>query len=66
MATDARLCPLAHFDFNGRAGLQIFFVYAKPSGSYLHDGVRPVLVEILMQATFAGIVIDAQLAGRFG
>ena len=57
---DARLCTLSHFDLNGRAGFQIILVHAEAPGSHLHDGVGAILVEVLMQAALAGIIVGSQ------
>ena len=31
MAADAGLCALSHLDLDGRAGVQVFFLYAEPA-----------------------------------
>ena len=66
MSADAGLCALAHFDLDGRTGVQIVLVDAEAAGGYLHDGVGAVLVEILVQAALAGVVVNAELLGGAG
>ena len=60
MASDAGLCALAHLDLDGCAGLQIILVDAEAAAGYLDDGIGAVLVKIIMQAAFTGIVEDAE------
>ena len=66
MAADARLCALTHLDLDGGAGFEIILVYAEAAGRDLNDGVRAVLVEVLVQAALTGIIIGAERAGRAG
>ena len=66
VAADAGLCALTHLDLDRRARLQIFLVHAEAAGRDLYDGVRAVLVEVLVQAALAGIIIGAERAGRAG
>ncbi|CDD27595.1 unknown [Firmicutes bacterium CAG:94] len=61
VAANAGLGPLTHLDFNGRPGAEIVLVHPKPPRGHLHNGVFPVLVEVLVQAALAGVVVDAQL-----
>ena len=66
VAADAGLCALAHLDLNCRARFQVIFMYAEAAGRDLYDGVRAVLIEVLMQAALAGIIIGTQRAGCTG
>ena len=66
MAADAGLCALAHFDLNGRTGVEIAFMNAEPAGGYLYDGVFTIAIKILVEAPLAGVVADAQLLCRTG
>ena len=66
VAADAGLCALAHFNLDSRARLQIVLMHAEAAGRDLHDGVRAVLVEVLVQAALAGVVVGAERAGRAG
>lgn len=66
MAADARLCALAHLDFNGGAGFQVIFMDTETTGCNLDDGVRAVLVEVLVQTALTGVVVGAELDGRAG
>ena len=60
MAADAGLGALSHLDLDGRACVEVILVHAEASRGHLHDGVRAVLVEVLVQSALAGIVIGAQ------
>ena len=66
MAADARLCALAHFDLDGRAGVEIPLVDAEAARGHLDDGVGAVGVEILVEAAFAGVVVNAEALRRPG
>ena len=66
MAADARLCTLAHLDLDGGACFQVILMYAEAAGCDLYNGVRAVLVKVLMQAALAGVVVGAERAGRAG
>ena len=66
MTADARFCPLADLDLNGRAGLKIIGMNTETAGSHLHDGMIAVRIEILMEAAFTGVIEDPQLFGGFG
>ena len=66
VAADAGFCALAHLDLNCRARFQVIFMYAEAAGCDLYDGVRAVLIEVLMQASLAGIIIGTQRAGCTG
>lgn len=48
MTANAGLRPLSHLDLNGRAGLEIILVDAEAAGCYLDDGIRAVLIKILV------------------
>ena len=63
MPADTGLCALSHFYLDSRAGVQIILMYSETSGSYLHDSVCAVLVEILVQTALAGVVVGAELLG---
>ncbi|MPM70832.1 hypothetical protein SDC9_117793 [bioreactor metagenome] len=63
MSPDAGFRPLAHLDLDGCSCIQIAWVYAKPAGCHLHDGILAMAVEILMQPTFAGVVECSQPLG---
>ena len=54
MAADAGLGPLAHFDLNGRTGVEIAFMDAEPAGGHLDDGIFPVAIKILVKAALTG------------
>ncbi len=60
VAADAGFRALADFDFDGGAGLQVAFVHAEAPGRHLNDGVRPILIKILVQAALARVVIGAE------
>ena len=62
MAADTRLCALTHLDFNSSTGFEVILMYAETAGCNLHDGVRAVLVEVLMQTALTGIIIGAERA----
>ena len=66
VAADAGLCALAHLDLDGGARFEVILMDAEAAGCDLYDGVRAVLVKVLMQAALTGIVIGAERAGRAG
>ena len=61
MAADTRLCALSHFNFNCSARLQIILMHAETAGRYLYDGIRTILIKILMQAALAGVIVSTKL-----
>ena len=65
MAADTGLCPLAHFDFNGNACVEIVRVYPKPSRGHLDNGVFSVAVKIRVKASFSCVVEGSQPFGSF-
>ena len=66
VSPDAGLCTLSHLDLDGSAAFQIALVDAESAGCHLHDGVCPVLDEILVESPLAGVVQDPQLLCRPG
>ena len=62
MAADTRFCALTHLDFDSSTGFEVILMYAETAGCNLHDGMRAVLVEVLMQTTLTGIIIGAERA----
>ena len=64
MTANARLCALPHLDFNRRARVQVIVIDAEAPRRDLHNRVFAVLVEVLMQAAFAGVVIRSELLRR--
>ena len=66
MAADAGLCALAHLDLDGGAGFEVILVHAEAAGCDLNDGVGAVLIEVLVQAALAGIIIGTERAGCTG
>ena len=64
VAADARLRALPHLDFNRRARVQVIVIDAEAPRRDLHNRVFAVLVEVLMQAAFAGVVIRSELLRR--
>lgn len=60
------LAPLAHFDLDGRAGVQICLIDAEAAGGHLYDSVGAVGIEIPVQSALAGVVADAQFPGSLG
>ena len=57
---NARLRSLPHLDLNGRTRVQIIPMHAKAPRRNLHDRVRAVPIEVLMQTALACVVIGAQ------
>ena len=66
MAADSGLGALSHLDFDRRAGVQIRLMDAEAAGGHLHDGIRAVLVKVLVQTALAGVVENAQLGRGAG
>ena len=62
MTADTRLCALTHLDLDGSTGFEVILMYAETAGCNLHDGVRAVLVEVLMQTALTGIIVGAECA----
>ena len=66
MSADTGLGALAHFDLDGRAGVQVCLIDAETAGGHLYDSVGAVGIEIPVQSALAGVVADAQLPGSLG
>ncbi len=60
MSADAGFCALADLDLNRRAGFQVIGMHAEPAGSHLHNGIRTVLIKILVEPALAGVVVSSQ------
>ena len=63
MTADARLCALANLDFHCRTGIQVILFYAETAGCNLYDGVGTILVKVLMQTAFTGVVEGTHVPG---
>ena len=66
MSSDTRLGSLSHLDLNRRPGVQVLGVYTEAARGNLDDGILSIVIEVLVQAPFAGVLEGAQLAGRHG
>ena len=63
MAADARLRALTHLDLHSGAGFQVIFMNTETAGCHLNNGIRSINIEVLMQAAFAGVIVNAKLCG---
>ena len=61
VSSDTGLCTLSHLDLKGCTCLEIVGVNAETSRCHLYDGVCTVLVKVLVQAAFTGVVEDTEL-----
>ena len=64
VSADTRLSTLTHLYLDSGAGVEVLLEHAETSGSYLAYRVGAVLVEILVQTAFAGVVVGSQLLSR--
>ena len=60
MSADAGLCALTHLNLHCCTGFQIVLMNAKTAGCHLNYGSFAVDIEIFMEATFTGIIVDPQ------
>ena len=59
---NAGLGPLAHLYLDGRPGVEVLLVHAKPATRHLHDGVGTKGIQVLVQTALARVVADAKFA----
>ena len=64
MSADTGLCTLPHLDFDGGSGFEVLLMHAETAACNLHDRVRTVAVEILMQTALTGVIENAELGSR--
>ena len=64
MSADAGLCALPHLDFDGGAGFEILLMNAETAACNLHDRVRSVAVEVLVQTALTGVIENAEFGRR--
>ena len=56
MPADTGFSTLPHFNLNCGSGIQIFFVYAKTSGSHLNNSVLTITIKIFVKSAFPGVI----------
>lgn len=63
MTADTRFGALPHLDLDPHTGIQVLLADTETPGSNLDDDILAILVQVLVQTAFAGVIDGPQFLG---